>query len=199
MFGDLPEPLRYTEKEAAMLARLAEVRVVADAGDRKAKRKMAQLRKQLATLHKRAKKGNAVAARAVLVIEESGLLEPSQTFEMDGADTRTPEQLHADAFAMRKQAARLDLQGQTAAAQDYIKQAEALEARAWEIQKAKPMIVPYTPSRWNPWTWQLLGFNVTNVALLATSGVLAWRGKWGWAAVPAGIVALHEAQQKSWF
>lgn len=76
---------RYTEAEAAMIAKLAQVRIAADEGNRKAKAQIAKVGRQLAALKKLAKKGSARAARAAQVLEESGLLNPSQTFAMEGA------------------------------------------------------------------------------------------------------------------
>jgi hypothetical protein len=82
---DENEPFRYTEAEAAMVARLAEVKVAADNGNRKAKAQIAKVLRQLAALQKLAKRGNARAARQAQVLEESGILAPSQTFAMEGA------------------------------------------------------------------------------------------------------------------
>lgn len=76
-------PFRYTDAEMAMLARLALVKVDADAGDRKAKKQIAGVKRKLNTLRRQARRGNAKAARRVRVIEESGLLEPSQVFAME--------------------------------------------------------------------------------------------------------------------
>jgi ATP-dependent protease HslVU (ClpYQ) ATPase subunit len=86
MLGDDEGPLRYTEAEAAMLAKLADVRVRADGGDKKAKAQIKKVEKQLTKLQKRARKGDVRAARAALVLEESGLLVPSQTFAMEGIE-----------------------------------------------------------------------------------------------------------------
>lgn len=83
-FADNDEPFRYTEAEAIMVSKLAEVKVLADAGNRKAKAKIAAVLRQLAVLQKQAKRGNARAARQAQVLEESGILAPSQTFAMEG-------------------------------------------------------------------------------------------------------------------
>jgi hypothetical protein len=82
-----PEPLRYTEAEAALIGRLAQVRVAADSGNRMAKAKIKAMERQLAGLKRAAKRGNARAARAAKVLEESGLLVTSQVFAMDGLGT----------------------------------------------------------------------------------------------------------------
>jgi hypothetical protein len=86
--GDM-EPFRYTEAEAAQVARLAQVRVAADSGNRAAKQKIKTMERQLAALKRAAKQGNARAARAAKVLEESGLLVSSQIFAMEGADPFT--------------------------------------------------------------------------------------------------------------
>jgi predicted transcriptional regulator len=67
-----------------MVARLADVRVRADGGDRRAKAQIAKVAKQVATLAKRAQRGDARAARSLQVLQESGLLVSSQTFAMNG-------------------------------------------------------------------------------------------------------------------
>jgi hypothetical protein len=81
MFSD---PIRYTEPEAAMIGRLAQVRAAADAGNRRAKAQIAQLTRKLAALTAQAKRGNTRAARAAEVLRESGLLVSSQSFAMEG-------------------------------------------------------------------------------------------------------------------
>jgi hypothetical protein len=78
------DPIRYTEAEAAMIGRLAQVRALADAGNKRAKAQIAQVARQLAAFAKQAKRGNVKAARAAQVLEESGLLVSSQTFAMEG-------------------------------------------------------------------------------------------------------------------
>jgi hypothetical protein len=81
MFAD---PIYYTEAEAAMIGRLAQVRARADAGDRRAKAQIAQVARRLAALTRQAKRGNAKAARAAQVLQESGLFVTSQSFQMNG-------------------------------------------------------------------------------------------------------------------
>jgi hypothetical protein len=78
-----PEPLRYTEAEMRMLSAAAQVRVRADAGDKKAKKELKKLLRHVAALKKKAKRSPA-AARSYRVLTESGLLVPSQTFAMNG-------------------------------------------------------------------------------------------------------------------
>jgi hypothetical protein len=74
---------QYTEAEMAMLAKLAEVRVRADAGDKKAKKQIASVERQARTLERQAKRGNAKAARKLRVLDESGVLRSSQVFAME--------------------------------------------------------------------------------------------------------------------
>ena len=68
----------------ALLASLAQIRVRADAGDKRAKKQVKKLTRQLAKLAKQAKRGNAAAARRYRVLNESGLFAPSQVFAMNG-------------------------------------------------------------------------------------------------------------------
>jgi hypothetical protein len=90
LLADDDAGFRYTEAEAAMIAKLAEVRIAADGGNRKAKAQIAKVGRQLAALKKLARKGSARAARAAQVLEESGLLNPSQTFAMEGFGSANP-------------------------------------------------------------------------------------------------------------
>ncbi len=76
--------LRLTDKEAQMVASWAMTRARADEGDKHAKAKMTALTRQMKTLAAQAKRGNAKAARTLLVLRESGLLERSQTLALDG-------------------------------------------------------------------------------------------------------------------
>jgi hypothetical protein len=134
LFADANEeeengPIKYTPTEAAMIGRLALVRVRADKGDKKAKSQIATMARQLAALKKQGKR-NARAARAARVLEESGLLVSSQTFVMDGV---------------------------------------------------------------------LDGIDIWNAALLAAFGGLAVTGRWGWAAIPAGVFVVRTGRAKRWW
>lgn len=85
LFADNEDgPIHYTEPEAAMIGRLAQVRARADAGNRQAKAQIAGVARRLAALTAQAKRGNAKAARAAAVLRESGLLVTSQSFSMNG-------------------------------------------------------------------------------------------------------------------
>lgn len=94
-FGQGEDTFRYTEAEAAMIAKLAAVKVAADNGNRKARKQIAKVLKQLAALRRRARRGDTRAARQAQVLEESGILAPSQTFAMEGADDAALEQMVA--------------------------------------------------------------------------------------------------------
>lgn len=76
-------PFRYTEAEAVRVGYLAQVRVRADGGNRQAKAQIAGIARQLASLLKQARRGNAKAARAARVLQESGVLVTSQSFAME--------------------------------------------------------------------------------------------------------------------
>jgi hypothetical protein len=76
--------LRLTDAEMAMLASLAETRARADAGNARARKQMTALERKTTTLGKRAKRGDAKAARLLRVLNESGILQTSQTFAMNG-------------------------------------------------------------------------------------------------------------------
>jgi len=73
---------QMSPKEMAMLADLAETRMRADAGDKKARRKMAEFAKKVRVLEKKARKGDAEARRTLLVLRESGALQPVQSITM---------------------------------------------------------------------------------------------------------------------
>jgi hypothetical protein len=75
---------RLTELEIAMLAELAATRARASSGDRSAKKKIAGLAKKLASLERRAARGDAAARRTLLVLRESGALQPVQVLTMGG-------------------------------------------------------------------------------------------------------------------
>ena len=76
--------LKLTEQEVAALSTMAAVRARADAGDPKAHKQMAKLAGKVVSLAKSAKRGNAKAARELLVMRESGILQRSQSLAMNG-------------------------------------------------------------------------------------------------------------------
>jgi hypothetical protein len=76
--------LRFTDAEVALISALATARARADAGDRQARARMAQLNHQVVSLARLAKRGNAGAARRLLVLRESGILQRSQSLAMNG-------------------------------------------------------------------------------------------------------------------
>jgi len=81
--------LRLTELEMAMLADLAATSMRADHGDRIAKAKLAKVARSIVGLRKLAKRGDPVAKRSLLVLQESGVFRGTQTFSM-GADSQIP-------------------------------------------------------------------------------------------------------------
>jgi hypothetical protein len=190
----LSDPIRYTELEAALVNRLAQVRVRADAGDRRAKAQIAQMVRQLAVLTKQAKRGNARAARMAQVLQESGLLVSSQTFAMEGAATVQDRviDLLARAAQLRTQADLL-----TAGARDGARmQATVLEREAAELMQP---VGPVAMRASSPWTWKIGRFNALNAALLATAGLLLLKGRWVFAAAPIGVLVAHEGRGKGWW
>jgi hypothetical protein len=76
--------LRLTEPEIAMLAELAATKSRAEAGDRPSRKKMQKLNKRVASLKKKAVRGDASAKRTLLVLNESGVFRPTQTITMGG-------------------------------------------------------------------------------------------------------------------
>ena len=83
---------RLTEPEMAMLADIASTKMLADMGDKEAIRKMVGVVKKIASLRKQAKRGDAGAKRALLVLSESGVFRGTQSFSM-GSD-RIPNTLY---------------------------------------------------------------------------------------------------------
>ena len=82
--GGLP-----AQQAAVMLADLATTSLRADSGDRAAKVKLAKVARSIAGLRKLAKRGDPVAKRSLLVLQESGVFRGTQTFSM-GADAQVP-------------------------------------------------------------------------------------------------------------
>ncbi len=75
---------RLTPPEMSMLAELAATKMRADAGDRQAKKKVADFARKIAALKFKAKRGDATAIRALRVLSESGVFRGTQTFSMGG-------------------------------------------------------------------------------------------------------------------
>jgi hypothetical protein len=98
------ESPKLTEAEISMLAELAATKVRATAGDKKAQRKMRQLSDRVASLKKKAGRGDDSAARTLRVLQESGIFQPIQTFTM-GADNQISNKTYR--VAVLRQARRL--------------------------------------------------------------------------------------------
>jgi hypothetical protein len=67
-----------------MLAELAATKSRAEAGDRSSRKKMRKLVARVASLKKKAIRGDASAKRTLLVLNESGVFQPTQTITMGG-------------------------------------------------------------------------------------------------------------------
>ena len=75
---------RLTPTEMAMLADLAATKMRSDAGDKLAKKKVAEFSRKVAALKVRARRGDASASRALRVLSESGVFRGTQSFSMGG-------------------------------------------------------------------------------------------------------------------
>lgn len=75
---------RLTPPEMAMLAELAATKMRADAGDKAAKKKVAEFARKVTVLKARARRGDASATRALRVLTESGVFRGTQTFSLGG-------------------------------------------------------------------------------------------------------------------
>lgn len=71
--SDQPVPL--TEKERDRIERLAQLEMRATNGDVSAQKKMIEINAALAVLQKKAKKGDAKAARVLFTLRDSGLVQ----------------------------------------------------------------------------------------------------------------------------
>lgn len=77
---------RLTPAEMDRLAELSAVKLRADAGDHSARKQLAKARQKLTDLRTKARKGDSEAARALKVVEESGVFRGTQSFSL-GADS----------------------------------------------------------------------------------------------------------------
>jgi hypothetical protein len=76
-----PEPLATTDAEKALVARLAVLKMRADAGDKKALRQWRENLKAVLEAKRRAARGDPRARRLVQVLSESGLFDGVQKME----------------------------------------------------------------------------------------------------------------------
>jgi hypothetical protein len=72
----------YSPQEQAMLAQISELRMKTDSGDKTSKKKLVTIAKNVAKLKARARKGDEKAKRTLLVLRESGVFKPMQTFAL---------------------------------------------------------------------------------------------------------------------
>jgi hypothetical protein len=73
---------RLTEAEISMLAEVAATKARAEAGDRGSRKKMEKFTAKVASLKKRASRGDPSAKRTLLVLRESGIFQPTQSITM---------------------------------------------------------------------------------------------------------------------
>ena len=73
---------KLTPPEMAMLADLASTKMLADLGDRTASKKMADVKRRLKLLQRKARQGDPKAKRSLLVLEESGVFRRTQSFTL---------------------------------------------------------------------------------------------------------------------
>jgi hypothetical protein len=69
---------KFTEEEMAFVAKLAETKAKAEAGDKSAKRQYAKMPKTILALKAKSKKGDLKAKRMLTVLEKSGLFKQGQ-------------------------------------------------------------------------------------------------------------------------
>jgi hypothetical protein len=80
----------FSEDERTMLEKASTLRMKADSGDKAAKKELVQFTKNVAKLKARAKKGDAKAKRALLVLSESGIFNPTQKLDITGGWASDP-------------------------------------------------------------------------------------------------------------
>lgn len=86
------DPTPATDAEKAYLARLAVLKMNADAGNKAAKKAWKNEKVNLARVSLKAKKGNEKAKHLLAVVQESGLFSGVQALDVSGADTAlTPQ------------------------------------------------------------------------------------------------------------
>ena len=79
--------VKLTPAEMDMLADIASTKMLADLGDKDARKKMSGINKKVAGLKKQAKRGDPKAKRALYVLAESGVFRGVQTFSLGGVGT----------------------------------------------------------------------------------------------------------------
>lgn len=81
---------RLTPAEMQQLADLTTTKMLADSGDRAARKKMATVSKKVVALKAKAARGDASAKRALRVLTESGVFRGVQSFSLGGAGGQVP-------------------------------------------------------------------------------------------------------------
>jgi len=76
--------VKLTESEMDLLADLASTKMLADLGDKSARRKMRAVIKKISGLRKQAKQGDPKAKRALYVLNETGVFRGTQSFSLGG-------------------------------------------------------------------------------------------------------------------
>jgi hypothetical protein len=99
--------VKLTESEMNMLADLASTKMLADLGDKSARKKMRAVSKKVAGLKKQAKRGDSKAKRALYVLNETGVFRGVQSFSMGGVDSSSRIPNTAYRATIVKQAAKL--------------------------------------------------------------------------------------------
>lgn len=81
---------RLTPAEMQQLADLTTTKMLADSGDRGARKKMAVVAKKVSALKAKAARGDAQAKRALRVLSESGVFRGTQSFSLGGEGGQVP-------------------------------------------------------------------------------------------------------------
>jgi hypothetical protein len=81
---------RLTETEMRQLADLTTTKMLADSGDKAARKKMAVVAKRVASLKAKAARGDVASQRVLRVLSESGVFRGFQSFSLGGAGGHVP-------------------------------------------------------------------------------------------------------------
>lgn len=95
---------RLTETEMRQLADLTATKMLADSGDRAARKKMAAVAKKVAVLKSKAVRGDVPSQRALRVLSECGVFRGVQSFSLGGEGRLVPNTAYR--AAVLKQALR---------------------------------------------------------------------------------------------
>ncbi len=95
---------RLTETEMRQLADLTTTKMLADSGDKSARKKMSVIAKKVASLKAKAARGDVASQRALRVLSESGVFRGVQSFSLGGEGGLVPNTAYR--AAVLKQALR---------------------------------------------------------------------------------------------